>query len=443
MKRRYTAPLVRKLKQEVRKDVERQRGQLVLLDNYNALKQVLEASGFSPTKRQLDKALKAGRVKALELQNTFIRSQVGLRRFKTLESRFPSINFKAQGLVLGENAFLVSTFRRSADSIKKAMLDSLQDDLDISDSARKQIGPALQKGHGEEGLAVSQVKAATTFAKAAELEGGVDFLTRNLEAFFQSAEIDEGHRQKHIELLEELKLQYFNVVTKSGKLKADYFSIITYQSQKDNVEDSKIEAEFIRILRQYVDQKFAEDLVTEFEGSRKIVDKIEGSIVHTFTGGPNYTVTTDAPKPGRDARGQITHKNAQKPVKGRIVKGPKARIQQAPVPKKSPHAGGISLLAILNARLPPTVMKNMGEPMLVNRTGRFANSVRAVDIQQTRQGYPSIGYTYDREPYQIFEMGAGRAPWATPQRDPRKIINQSIREILADYLKGRFYTRRV
>jgi len=85
----------------------------------------------------------------------------------------------------------------------------------------------------------------------------------------------------------------------------------------------------------------------------------------------------------------------------------------------------------------------MGAPGLENRSGKFAASVRATDITTTAKGFPSIGYSYDKNPYQIFEQGAGKFPWANADRDPRKLIDTSIREIAAQLLTGRFYTRRV
>jgi hypothetical protein len=85
----------------------------------------------------------------------------------------------------------------------------------------------------------------------------------------------------------------------------------------------------------------------------------------------------------------------------------------------------------------------MGEPALVNRTGRFASSVRVMEVGKTQQGYPSIGYTYQKNPYQVFEDGAGVPPWANGKRDPRQLIDRSIREIAAELLTGRFYTRRI
>jgi len=102
-----------------------------------------------------------------------------------------------------------------------------------------------------------------------------------------------------------------------------------------------------------------------------------------------------------------------------------------------------SLQALINAKLPQTVAQNMGPPGLENRTGRFASSVHITDVSQTAQGYPSIGYNYQRNPYQVFEMTHGDPRWATPDRDPRKLIDSSIREIAAQLAIGRFYTRRI
>ena len=112
-------------------------------------------------------------------------------------------------------------------------------------------------------------------------------------------------------------------------------------------------------------------------------------------------------------------------------------------PKKSSAGSNISMVALINQKLPQTVKKNMGAPGLENRSGKFAASVRATDITTTAKGFPSIGYSYDKNPYQIFEQGAGKFPWANADRDPRKLIDTSIREIAAQLLTGRFYTRRV
>lgn len=125
------------------------------------------------------------------------------------------------------------------------------------------------------------------------------------------------------------------------------------------------------------------------------------------------------------------------------VKVPKAKLKQRKPAQKGVAGSPLALIGMINKKLPDTVRKNMNPPALENRTGRFVDSVKLTDIVKTPQGFPSVGYTYAKNPYQVYEMGTGSAPWATPERDPRKLIDRSIREIAAQFAIGRFYTRRV
>jgi len=110
--------------------------------------------------------------------------------------------------------------------------------------------------------------------------------------------------------------------------------------------------------------------------------------------------------------------------------------------KQSAAMQPLQLIGLINKELPDTVRKNMQLPALENRTGRFADSVRVTDVIQTPKGHPSIGYTYQRNPYQVFENTSG-GPWSNGERDPRELIDRSIREIAIQFAIGRFYTRRV
>ena len=131
-------------------------------------------------------------------------------------------------------------------------------------------------------------------------------------------------------------------------------------------------------------------------------------------------------------------------VKGQALNSTKGKARQPGALKSSGSGDSIaSLAALLNQKLPQTVAKNMGPPGLENRTGRFAGSVRVTDVSRTPQGFPSVGYSYEKNPYQVFEMGRGDPRWATPDRDPRKLIDASMREIAAQLAIGRFYTRRI
>lgn len=98
------------------------------------------------------------------------------------------------------------------------------------------------------------------------------------------------------------------------------------------------------------------------------------------------------------------------------------------------------MVARFNARITQEVLGNMESPALVSRTGRFAQSVRVTDAIKTPRGFNSVGYTYQRNPYQTFEMGGAQGD---PDKDPRKIIEQSMRDIAVSFAMGRFYFRRL
>ena len=101
-----------------------------------------------------------------------------------------------------------------------------------------------------------------------------------------------------------------------------------------------------------------------------------------------------------------------------------------------------SLIGIINAKLPQKVADNMEAPGLVYRTGNFANSTKVTSIQTTKEGYPSIVFDYQRDPYDVFDKIKGQAPWNTPARDPRALVDRSVREIVRSMAIGRFFTRR-
>ena len=134
--------------------------------------------------------------------------------------------------------------------------------------------------------------------------------------------------------------------------------------------------------------------------------------------------------------------------KGKVAAAPKVVAAQIAKDKRKSRqeiAGGansMQMLGILNDKLPETVRIYMKDPGLINRTGRFANSVRITEMGTTPKGFPSIGYTYDRDNYGQYETSSG-SRFSDPNRDPRVVIDRSIREIAAGLAIGRFFTRRV
>jgi len=101
----------------------------------------------------------------------------------------------------------------------------------------------------------------------------------------------------------------------------------------------------------------------------------------------------------------------------------------------------LALRNLINSVLPQMVAMKMQPPALRYRTGRFANSARVTQVMQGPRGGLQADYTYMRNPYETFEPGGDMG---STQRDPRKIIGESIREIVATAMQNKFIkTRRV
>ena len=190
------------------------------------------------------------------------------------------------------------------------------------------------------------------------------------------------------------------------------------------------------------EKNFAGIDISKLSGSPSIQDRIAEQVTHildpAIKSRPKKATVT--PKPGR---GTVKKKRGTR--KKAKSSGLTAPVLLARAKKKNVKTSKVSisqLLPILNAALPARVASNMHKPYLESRTGRFARSVRAIDTTKTAKGHVSVGYTYQRDPYGVYETTSGTR-FADGDRDPRKIIDQSIRELAAQFGLGRLYTRRV
>lgn len=96
----------------------------------------------------------------------------------------------------------------------------------------------------------------------------------------------------------------------------------------------------------------------------------------------------------------------------------------------------LALRNMLNQLLPVAVAKNMTSPALNYRTGRFANSVRVTNVTQgPRGGNTMIEASYMNRPYETFAPGGDKY---TPQRNPEKLIKQSLREVAQGIIGTKF-----
>jgi len=85
-----------------------------------------------------------------------------------------------------------------------------------------------------------------------------------------------------------------------------------------------------------------------------------------------------------------------------------------------------SVLDVINANIYQAVKEQMtGEGTLQYRSGRFAKSVRAIDVSDN-----TLSFTYMKRPYEVFSGDSGASPWnSVPKRDPAAIVDAAIKSL--------------
>ena len=217
VKKSFIDPLLFQLNKDTRGDVQEQAGQILLFDNVDTFKTVIEnVLGVKISDTITKKALSLGKTNAKAAHDRFTRSKVGKRRLNNFVRRRNSgdiiISSKYQ---LKENMFLVQSFDSTLKKLKNDIVDYIFEELAIyDDDSKAEVNYQIQKGHGEAGFAVSQVQVARTMARASQLAGGTEELKKGFDAFLMEAKIDEATRNKYLNQVEELSVQYKNMVTK-------------------------------------------------------------------------------------------------------------------------------------------------------------------------------------------------------------------------------------
>lgn len=225
--------------------------------------------------------------------------------------------------------------------------------------------------------------------------------------------------QVEITLTKEVK----DFLAKTGAL------VVIIQERLENqvLFGSQLEAEVgNEILQILLDMGFSSSLVED-------VTDIIGEILQTGktnikTTGRKKTKFTTTKKPvSFDQRGPIKILAPASKTKGKTINRP-----SSPVLADS----AIKLQNLLNQKLVETVKQNMGSggrrDILNLRTGRFAESVQAQRVSQSRRGMISVFYSYMRNPYATFSAGGEQA--RPSSRDPKLLISKSIRQIAAELM---------
>jgi hypothetical protein len=184
----------------------------------------------------------------------------------------------------------------------------------------------------------------------------------------------------------------------------------------DNI--SKAEEKKLRRNFEVELDKFVEDYgdsIVDIANSKSYMQAIDAVIDGVIAG-------------GKKSRKKFESKNSlENTSKTPKVKKPKAKRPLPLRDVKGRFTSAASIQQLLQAQITEQVKDNMGEGgSLVNRTGRFAESVTITNVAQTRQGSLTAFYNYMKYPYQTFERGFKQG---STRRDPRLLIHKSIREI--------------
>ena len=94
----------------------------------------------------------------------------------------------------------------------------------------------------------------------------------------------------------------------------------------------------------------------------------------------------------------------------------------------------------IQGRLPAEVRRNMGRPVLQNRTGRFSNSVQLLSLTEAKNSLMAK-YTYLLSPYETFE-NKGKKRWPMAY-NPKPLIAKSIRNLAQGRIEQKLTVRRV
>jgi len=324
------------------------------------------------------------------------------------------------------------------------------------------FGKNLELDHGNAAAALSHLGGPTTLMAHAKdkfkLETDQEY-DKFLKQVFKNVETAVDAVFPNLTpVSKQSKVDYFkNIISNwetfvdptTLKMRAELSFLLTPSTKSQNASKSTIEKKELQIMQDSIIVAILGQDMLNFQGSPSIKQKVAGALIKKAipaSVSKNLIVSSKI----EDTVKKTTHKTTYTEKRATSTKKGKAKKEKSLRfnPAKGKSQGTLpdirSFIGILNAKINTTVAKNMGTPRLNYRTGRFAESVRIQNIIQTAKGFPSIEYTYMREPYEVFEYpGTGNALAQEGQRDPRSLIEGSIREIMAQYAIGRFYTRRV
>jgi len=413
---------------EARGIAEKYHGQILLLNKYQINATLTKRFDVTLSDEQLDEVFDG------PIHAELMRRQKAIKWESPQDKKDTLYFLNNLKKVRGDKAYVISNFEAAKTSKYKAknkgndVISILTNYIKVKagkELKKEQVSRAFQLGHGDRGAASSEFGLARAVSIAAQNNN----LTKEQEQQLYTVILKQRQKYKLI-----TKVNHSQMFTSGGVFSKEFRFVISYQDKDMNSEDAVLEQAALAGTLQDWD-------ILGMETSTLVPDAIGSTLTAALT--PKRGKGTGKHKIKEASKASVPKNISSVVAKPySVVKGIKPSNIKLPKATSKMSASTFRLAALINQKLSDTVRKNMGPPGLENVTGRFADSVRVTDVATTRKGYPSIGYTYMRNPYQVFETGLGRAGWANTERDPRKLIDASIREIAAEMAIGRFYTRR-
>ena len=416
-----------------RKDLTRQEGQLLVI-NVGQFKKIIKGIFPDISDGQVDLIWKdwSGYLSTQAAKLSEDRKQELREAMASIPSRAGTVTFMITGYDAIRKQKAGTGFL--GNFIKNHYVKASKDGLDIIGGAPQidKEKKGVQLGHEQAGVGVATSAVAVMGAEAQLRSGGFDKRNKALKLIYNYYN-EIG-----------VSIQHTQVVDAKGGIKKDYVPVVFWQKALTNQEAAALE----KAAKDKLEAELRENMAT-MSGSTPLDEAVSKVIFNEAAPAKKRKGTkVQGAKQARVKDSSKARKTTKTRQKREIVTNTDTGVDFKSISKLKRKKSGqafspFSLVAMINKDLGRTVRKNMRLPGLQNTSGRFASSVKLVDVNQTKNGFLSFGYTYEKSPYQVFEVGTGQAPWATPERDPRKLIDKSIREVAAELALGRFYTRRL
>ena len=348
---------------------------------------------------------------------------------------------------IGTHVFVVPTFESAKGAKFKGAKKGSKETINISNIAARHLNKHFNKeatsrlisskhqlGHGDKGPSVAEYKVVRSQQLAAKEFNLTKQEVSDLNAIYVES------KDKHID---KINIKHAQDITSNGRLKKDYTVILTMQDKDSNEADRKKEAAFVASVRK------RSAALAAAPGSTKLSDAIEQTLMWNFKPGKGIKVRGTRKKTVREkAKAKTLRKytktkrsgfSVQKgiPIVANKFKGEKAKAKaKAKAAALGAQIGSpMQARNMFNATLSDAIKDNMGGARLHNVSGRFADSVHVHNVMPNKGTSGIVQYSYMYNPYKVFE--------GHETRDPRLLIDQTIREQAAEMALGAFTTQRL